>query len=175
MTENGAISIVARPRVRCEEIETLDDVQRMLWVLEPAGGGARRVIVVGRKRLTRRFWAFVADDDALGGRAQLLGSGAYRIEPHDEHTHLDYELLGDCTLCVEIGLRAHGSFLVSVMNPDPTRWRPDLQKPLFEGAEVTIETPFPPELQERFGERRYLPLTPEYLEHPGAELVFIAR
>ena len=175
MMENGAISIVARPRVRREEIETLDDVQRMLWVLEPADGGARRVIVVGRKRLTRRFWAFVADDAALGGRAQILGSGTYQIESHDDHTHLDYELLGDCTLCVEIGLPPHGSFLVSVMNPDPTRWPPDPQEALFEGAEATIETPFPPELQERFGERRYLPLAPEFLEHPGAELVFIAK
>ena len=175
MMENGAISIVARPRVRREEIETLDDVQRMLWVLAPDGGGARRILVVGRKRLTRRFWAFVADDDALGGRAQTLGAGTYRIEPHESHTHLDYELEGDCTLCVDIGLPARGSFLVSVMNPDPTRWRPNRQTALCGGADPAAATPFPPALQERFGERRYLPLTPEFLEHPWAELVFIAR
>jgi len=60
LLEHGAITVVARPRVRREEIESLDDVQRMLWVLAPADGCARRIIVVGRKRLTRRFWAFVA-------------------------------------------------------------------------------------------------------------------
>jgi hypothetical protein len=173
MLEHGTISIVARIRVRREEIESLDDVQRMLWVLEPADGGARHVIVVGRKRLTKRFWAFVADDDALGGRAQTLGIGAYRIESHEDHTHLDYELEGDCTLCSQIGLPARGSFIVSVMNPDPARWPADPQEPLFDGAEPRIETPFPPELQERFGEHRYLPLAPEFLHYAGAELVFI--
>jgi hypothetical protein len=175
MMEEGSISIVARPRVRREEIETLDDVQRMLWVLEPSGGARRRVIVVGRKRLTRRFWAFVAGDDALGGRAQTLGRGTYRIEAHGDHTHLDYELLGDCSLCVAIGLPARGSFLVSVMNPDPTRWPAGPQEELFESSVVELKTPFPPALQARFGDRRYLPLAPGFLDHPAAELVFIAR
>lgn len=175
MMEAGSIAIIARPRVRREEIETLDDVQRMLWVLEPADGARRRVIVVGRKRLTRRFWAFVADDDALGGRAQTIGRGTYRIEAHGDHTHLDYELEGDCSLCAQIGLSSRGSFLVSVMNPDPARWPPDPQEMLFESNETTVATPFPRELQERFGEHRYLPLAPEFLDHPGAELVFIAR
>lgn len=45
----------------------------------------------------------------------------YRIEGNESHTHLDYELEGDCTLCAQIGLPARGSFIVSVMNPDPTR------------------------------------------------------
>jgi hypothetical protein len=183
MMEDGSIAIVARPRVRREEIETLDDVQRMLWVLEPADGTQRRVrgapprhiIVVGRKRLTRRFWAFVADNDALGGRAQTLGRGAYRIEAHGDHTHLDYELEGDCSLCAQIGLPARGSFLVSVMNPDPARWPSDPQEMLFEGAEPAVATPFPRQLQERFGEHRYWPLSPEFLQYPGAELLFVAR
>lgn len=174
MPEQGTIAIIARPRVRREEIESLDDVQRMLWVLTPEGGGARRILVIGRKRLTRRFWAFVADDDALGGRAQTLGAGTYRIESHEDHTHLDYALDGDCTLCEQIGLPARGSFLVSVMNPDPARWPADPQEALFESA-ATVETPFPPALQERFGEHRYLPPAPEFLDYPGAELVFIAR
>jgi hypothetical protein len=57
------------------------------------------------------------------------------------------------------------------MNPDPTLW-PHPQKELFE---TEIATPFPPALQQRFGEHRYLPLSPEFLAHPGAELVLIAR
>jgi len=36
LLEHGAITVVARPRVRREEIESLDDVQRMLWVLAPS-------------------------------------------------------------------------------------------------------------------------------------------
>ncbi|HEY6138084.1 MAG TPA: hypothetical protein VI670_10015 [Thermoanaerobaculia bacterium] len=174
MLEEGALTIIARVRVRREEIESLDDVQRMLWVLAPGNGGAQRVIVVGRKRLTKRFWAFVAADDALRGRAQTLGAGTYRIEGHEEHTHFDFELHGDCFLCGEIGLQPRGSFIVSVMNPDPTRW-PSQQEELFASrAEAAIATPFPPALQARFGEHRYLPLAPEFLDHPGAELVFIA-
>ena len=175
MMEHGTLAVIARPRVRREEIETLDDVQRMLWVLTPADGRARRVIVIGRKRLTKRFWAFVADDDALGGRAQTLGEGTYTIASHEEHTHFTYELEGECRLCAEIGLPARGDFLVSVMNPDPARWPPDPQETLFETRGATIETPFPRALQARFGEHRYLPLAPELLDHPGAELVFIAR
>jgi hypothetical protein len=170
MLEEGAFTIIARIRVHREEIESLDDVQRMLWVLAPEGGGVRRVIVVGRKRLTKRFWAFVADEDALRGPAQTLGAGTYRIEAHEEHTHFDYELHGDCFLCGEILLPPRGSFIVSVMNPDPAQW-PDPQKTLF--GEIAVETPFPPALQERFGEHRYLPLAPEFLQYPGAELVFV--
>jgi hypothetical protein len=154
--------------VRREEIESLDDVQRMLWVLAPELG-ARRILVVGRKRLTRRFWAFVAADDALGGRARTLGAGTYRIESHDGHTHLELALEGDCTLCADIGLPVRGNYIVSVMNPDPTLWS-NAQAELFETA---TPTPFPPALQERFGEHRYLPLAPEFLVHPGAELVFV--
>jgi hypothetical protein len=166
--ESGAITVVARPRVRREEIESLDDVQRMLWVLAPDDGGARRILVVGRKRLTRRFWAFVADDDALGGRAQTLGEGTYRIESHDGHTHVEFALEGDCALCADIGLPVRGNYIVSVMNPDPALW--SVQQELFDSG---VRTPFPPALQERFGEHRYLPLAPEFLAHPGAELVFV--
>ncbi|HKS24822.1 MAG TPA: hypothetical protein VJZ76_18650 [Thermoanaerobaculia bacterium] len=171
--EEGAIAIVARIRVQREEIESLDDVQRMLWVLTPDGGGARRVIVVGRKRLTKRFWAFVDDGEALLGRTQTLGAGTYAIEAHEEHAHFDFELHGDCFLCGEIGIPPRGSFIVSVMNPDPARW-PSPQEALFDaGAAAAIALPFPPALQERFGEHRYLPLAPEFLQYAGAELVFV--
>jgi len=108
------MTVVARPRVRREEIESLDDVQRMLWVLAPAGGG-------------------------------------------------------DCRLCADIGLPVRGNYIVSVMNPDPALWS-NAQAELFETG---IPTPFPLDLQERFGEHRYLPLAPEFLAHPGAELVFV--
>jgi hypothetical protein len=94
----------------------------------------------------------------------------YRIEAHEEHTHFDYELHGDCFLCGEILLPPRGSFIVSVMNPDPTQW-PSPQETLF--GEIAAETPFPPALQERFGGHRYLPLAPEFLQYPGAELVFV--
>ena len=56
------------------------------------------------------------------------------------------------------------------MNPDPARW-PGPQETLF--GELTAATPFPLALQERFGELRYLPLAPEFLQYAGAELVFI--
>lgn len=61
------------------------------------------------------------------------------------------------------------------MNPDPARWPADPQEVLFEGGEPATATPFPPALQERFGEHRYLPLSPEFLQYVGAELLFVAR
>jgi len=47
---------------------------------------------------------------------------------------------------------------------------------LFDELElhVTIPSPFPAQLQARFGGRRFVQLdSVEWLEHPGAEVVFV--
>jgi hypothetical protein len=204
LLETGAISFLHRPRVEELVADELDDVQRLLIVLEPDDAHVHRVIAIGRKRLPRaqrreRFWGYVdlvlydRRDlaAALGAQtygtktrglrhlpaARPAGDGEYSLEWHDDHAHLIYSLTHACDDDVE----REASYIVTVMNPDPRAWGlvepPSLQQELFDDLEthVTVPAPFPPRLQERFGDRRYAQLdTPEWLDHPGAELVFIA-
>jgi hypothetical protein len=195
--ERGTLTLLFRPRINRDQIESIDDVQRLLMLLEPDGGGEVRLIAIGRKRLPRparheRFWGFVdlVRDPrdvatALGpqtyitkthGRrhlaaAEIAAAGAYAIAAHDGHTHLAFDVAN-----ADIG----GNYIVTVMNPDPKLWgldeAPSLQEELFPEYEVHTPVPatFPPAIQERFGERRYVEATPQLLDFEGAELVFIA-
>jgi len=115
-------------------------------------------------------------------KARIVGEGAYVLALHDGHSHLLYELGEPADeMRRELNIARRGNYLVSVANPDPAVWDlpelPALQLELFEDGEVhTDELPlFPPHLQKRFGNNRYTPLdTVELLDHPGAELLFIA-
>src|SRR5690242_8474267 len=119
-----------------------------------------RIILIGRKRITRRFWALVLDRADFGDE---IASGDYRIFEHDGHSHLSFEL--DRAM-PDINLPRRGSFIVTVMNPNPTVWQGEphpFQEELFD-LERPIPTPFPLELQARFGDRRYAQLdTVEFL------------
>ena len=185
--EQGSVTILYRPRVEEQDPSDLGDVQRLLILLSPEGGTFERVIAVGRKRLPRsakhdRFWGFVdlvltaydmnaaLDAHVYGTKtrglrhlpaARAFASGSYEIATHRDHGHLRWHV-------------------DRITNADPIAWGllepPDLQTALFDDLElhVTIPTPFPPNLQQRFGNRRYAHLdTPEWLDHPGAELVFV--
>jgi hypothetical protein len=208
--ERGSISFLYRPRVGEVAPDQLDDIQRLLIVLEPEEAQLHRVIVIGRKRLPdparrERFWGFV--DLVLYDRrdleaaldaqmyktrtrgighlpaARMAATGSYELVEHGGHGHLEYTLahVEDRDPVVrEMALDARASFIVTVANPDPTAWdlleAPQLQHELFDLTEVhvTVPTEFPPKLQERFGGKRFAQLeTTEFLDHPGAELVFI--
>jgi hypothetical protein len=198
VVEQGGIDILYRPRVEHAEVDSLRDVQRLLLLLAPEGRSEIRLIAIGRKRLRDRFWGFVdlVDDPqyvdlTLGAHtyltktrgarhlpaARVAAAGTYSISRHDDHTHLRFET----TLREnrEIDVEPQGDFIVSVANPDPAAWElsetPSLQDELFPEYEVhvTIPTPFPASIQERFGGRRYIDLDPELLDYPGAELIFI--
>ena len=99
------------------------------------------------------------------------------IAAHDGHTHVAF--VATLRPDREIDVLSEGNFIASVANPDPTAWGltelPPLQDELFPEYEVhvTIPTPFPPSIQQRFGGRRYINLEPELLDYPGAELIFI--
>ncbi|MCU1231508.1 MAG: hypothetical protein JWO97_4392 [Acidobacteria bacterium] len=210
LLESGAISFFYRPRVEEQAPHELDDVQRLLLVLQPDDSSVHRVIAIGRKRLPRaqrreRFWGYV--DLVLYDRrdlesaldAQIYGTktrglrhlpaavpaagGDYSLEWHDDHAHLTYSVSRrtDDDVTRELELEREASYIVTVMNPDPLAWGllepPSLQQELFDDLEthVSVPAPFPPRMQKRFGDRRYAQLdTPEWLDHPGAELVFIA-
>jgi hypothetical protein len=115
--------------------------------------------------------------------ARRAATGWYELAWHDGHAHLRYELAdiesGD-PVVQDLRIEQNADFVVTVANPDPTAWGlvevPPLQFDLFDDTEihVTIPTPFPPALQSRFGDRRFVQLeSVAFLDHPGAELVFV--
>lgn len=151
-----------------------------------------------------RFWGFVdlvltAYDMQAALGAQVYGTktrglrhlpaarpfatGTYDIATHRDHAHLRWRVeqtMTDDPIAIEVALEHEADYIVTVANPDPTAWglleTPDLQSDLFDDLElhVTIPTPFPPALQQRFRGRRYAQLdSTEWLEHPGAELMFL--
>lgn len=115
--------------------------------------------------------------------ARAFASGAYEIATHREHAHLRWHvtrIAGQDPIAFEADVENEADYIVTVANPDPIAWGllepPDLQASLFDDLElhVTIPTPFPRNLQERFGDRKFAHLdSPEWLDHPGAELVFV--
>ncbi len=210
LLEEGTVEILYRPRVEEQHPEELDDVQRLLIVLEPRGRRLFRLIAIGRKRIPRPesrtpFWGFV--DAVLQDRRDLAAlltakiygtksrgirhlpaarpaaSGTYRIEWHGGHAHLRYALTSvhdDDPVVRALRLSRISDTIVTVANPDPSVWGlvelPPLQYELFDEVEVHVEvpTPFPADLQSRFGDRRFAQLdTTDWLDHAGAELVFV--
>ena len=115
--------------------------------------------------------------------ARAFASGTYEIATHRDHAHLRWhvERITDADpIAFEVDVETEADYIVTVANPDLTAWGlsepPDLQETLFDDLElhVTIPTPFPPNLQERFRNRRYAQIdSTEWLDHPGAELVFM--
>ena len=115
--------------------------------------------------------------------ARPFAHGTYEVETHGPHSHFRWhidEFNTDDPVALETPVEHEADFILTIANPDPAVWGlvepPDLQSDLFDDLElhVTIPTPFPPSLQERFGNRRFAQLdTTEWLDHPGAELVFV--
>ncbi len=115
--------------------------------------------------------------------AQPFASGTYEIATHGTHAHLRWhidERASDDPVAAEVELEEDADYILTIANPDPTAWGllqpPDLQSELFDDLElhVTIPTPFPPAMQQRFRNRRFVQLdSTEWLDHPGAELVFV--
>jgi hypothetical protein len=194
--ERGNIYFFYRPRVDLDEVRSLDDVQRLLFVLHVDGTHRLRELIIGTKHLPvpeshERAWAFVArvSDRAEDLRAELrqrtyetktrgerrqpparpAGEGRYVIAGHDGHCHLAYVL----ELPPELGeaqramrIEREASYVVAVRNPDA---------PAPPGIGHTRLTPDLPEhLRDRFGGRRFAQLdSPEWLDHEGVELVII--
>jgi len=197
VVEKGDLFFFYRPRVDADKVDELSDVQRFFVVLKPDGDRRYRRIVIGRKRLPdpaehERVWAFVAevtdepDDlrDELESKvyetrtrrvrvqppARPAGEGRYAIVEHDGHAHLAYvlELPREPGPAQEaFGIRREASYVVAVRNPTAGT-------PPGVGLSPRERADFPPELLERFGRRRFVPLDdPRFLDYEGAELVLI--
>jgi hypothetical protein len=115
--------------------------------------------------------------------ARAFASGSYEIAAHGDHSHLRWQVedvSNDDPVAPEVELEDEADYIITIANPDPTVWgmveTPNLQADLFDDLElhVTLPTPFPPALQQRFRDRRFTQLdATEWLDHPGAEVIFI--
>jgi hypothetical protein len=115
--------------------------------------------------------------------ARAFARGTYDLTTHDDHAHVRWHvdaLVDDDPVAADVELETDADYIVTVANPDPAAWEleetPPLQATLFDDLElhVMIPSPFPPSLQQRFRGRRFLQVDgSEWLDHPGAELVFI--
>jgi hypothetical protein len=197
IVEQGDVFFFYRPRVGADEVDDLSDVQRFFFVLMPDGSQRYRRVIVGRKRLPEpreheRVWAFVAEVGSqpeelqkellrqayetrtrglrVQAEARPAGEGRYAIVEHNGHSHLAYVL----ELPREPGpaqeafrIRPEASYIVAVRNPEA-------EAPPNTGLRPHQRPVYPPELRERFGERRFIPLDdPALLDYEGTELVLI--
>lgn len=159
---------------------------------------------VARSKRRERFWGYVdlvldpsdmqaaLDTKIYGTKTRGLrhlpatrpfAYGTYDISTHGPHSHLRWTVDSvepHDPVVADLSIEREADYILTVANPDPSAWgltaMPDLQSELFDELElhVTIPTPFPPNLQSRFGEKRFTQLDSiEWLDHPGAELVFV--
>jgi hypothetical protein len=195
--ETGHIYFFYRPRVEHVEAKSFDDIQRFHLVLSPRGKHLWRLLTIGRKRMPaiqdggERAWAFVqhvaqrpaaVEDDLarevyetktrgerLQPEARPAGEGVYALVDHVGHAHLAYELefpRQPGNVQSELHVEPRGSYVVSVRNPETPA-------PPQAGLRSSKAVELPPELQQRFRGRRFAEVTPEFLDHEGAELVLI--
>ncbi|HEY0451483.1 hypothetical protein [Actinophytocola sp.] len=195
--EEGDIFFCYRPRVDVDQVRGLADVQRFFVILKPGGKPVFRRVVVGRKRLPgieehERTWGFVdlvtdkaeeiedeldpvAYETRTRGRrvrppARPAGEGVYAIVSHDGHTHLAYALElpeHPGPVQVELNINPEASLIATVRNPEAPA-------PPRTGMPASRRPDYPPALREKFAGRRFADLDPpDFLDHPGTELVLI--
>ncbi|MDB4937905.1 MAG: hypothetical protein JWP87_4877 [Labilithrix sp.] len=112
--------------------------------------------------------------------ARVIAQGHYAILEHEEHAHITYALDPDThrdEVHDALNVAREGAMIAAVFNP-LARWsrRPGQEVLPFDDdepspfAEPSI---YPDELQARFGDKRFVPLDPAFLDYEGAELVLI--
>lgn len=172
--ERGDLFVFYRPCVGREQVEGIDDVQRLYLVMRPNDRHIYRRLVVGRKRLPsprarEKHWVFVDRVTHNPGRliedfqprryttktrgeriqpgTRPAGEGAYAIVGHEDHVHVAYRIDTPTELGDvqrELGIEALASYIVTVRNPD------------------------------RSAKRRFVALAPAHLDHVGSDMIWIA-
>ncbi|WP_303909535.1 hypothetical protein [Thiohalomonas denitrificans] len=196
--EYGNVYFLYRPRIDTEQVESLEDVQRVYLVLSPHGKKRYRLLVMGRKRLPEihdggeRYWGFVGgvEDSAVKLRkefeaetyetktrgtrqvppARPAGEGVYALVEHGGHTHLAYAL----------ELPKEPDEVQKELNIAPEASfivsvkNPDKPSPPSAGLGRRQQARFPKHLMEKFRDRRFIEIEPpDYLDYEGAELMMI--
>jgi hypothetical protein len=113
--------------------------------------------------------------------ARVIAQGHYAILEHDTHAHLTYALDADThrdEVHDALNVAREGAMIAAVFNP-LARWsrRPRQQELRFgdedDASPFAEPSIYPDELQARFGDKRFVPLDPMFLDYEGAELVLI--
>lgn len=198
--EQGHIYFFFRPKVeqQTEFMDSLEDVQRLFMILHPASREKYRLIVIARKRLPEvrngpeTMWGFVEktftdpkqlqeafqktfyETKTRGKRVQPAarpaGEGVYAIVKHDTHTHLAYILeLPEKPAEVQdvLNIAKEGSYVFAIKNPL-------IPSPEGLGLSENQKAQFPPHLQEKFRDYRWMNVDPsQLLDYEHAELAFI--
>ncbi|KAK2803200.1 hypothetical protein FQN50_007067 [Emmonsiellopsis sp. PD_5] len=97
--------------------------------------------------------------------ATPVAEGVYAITKRDRASHLVYHLtipkeISDVQK--DVGLKARGSFIASAKNPK------------FPGTANLPKAPeYPEEVKEQFGDLRWVPLEPQFIDYPSAQFLLI--
>lgn len=108
LLEQGDIYFFFKPKKDSDEMNSLDDVARFYFVLQPQGKRNRFIVMGGKQMPTitdggKRSWGLI---QKVGGRgfyaskegkvqktsARPVGEGIYALVMHDDHIHLAYSL-----------------------------------------------------------------------------------
>jgi len=197
LLERGELFFFYRPDVDATAPQGLLDVRRFHVVLRPDGEKVLRLITIGRKKLPgaddggQTHWGYVDrvfrdpgelrealagktyETQTLGERqlpeARPAGEGVYALVRRGRSTVLAYalELPGEPGAVQEaFNITPEGRYVLSIKNPDAG-------SPAGVGLDDDRRAEFPEGLKEKFGDRRWLPADPEFLDCEGAELVLI--
>ncbi|ODH50547.1 hypothetical protein GX48_03365 [Paracoccidioides brasiliensis] len=201
--EKGIIYFFFRGKVSVEEPESIDEIARSFIVLRPLPRDAKldegpigvgehcRLLVLPKKVFPKssrdKCMGFVekghssakeirdsfhaAEKETVmkgtthSPAATPVAEGVYAITTRDHAAHLVYHLTIPSELSEvqkNIGLKPCGSFIASAKNPK------------YPG---TARLPNPPEypqkVREEFGDLRWVPLRPEFLDYPNAQFLLI--
>ncbi|EEH38633.2 hypothetical protein PAAG_08360 [Paracoccidioides lutzii Pb01] len=201
--EKGIIYFFFRGKVSVEEPESIDEVARSFIVLRPLPRDAKldegpigagehcRLLVLPKKVLPKssrdKFMGFVekghssakeirdsfrvAEKETVtrgtthSPAATPVAEGVYAITTRDRAAHLVYHLTVPSELSEvqkNIGLKPCGSFIATAKNPKypGTAWLPNPPE-------------YPQKVREEFGDLRWVPLRPEFLDYPNAQFLLI--
>lgn len=100
--------------------------------------------------------------------SHCLAEGKYLIVEHQGHTHFCYQIINPAELKKEqkaFNLQKHDDYLISIKNPQQS-------PPAGIGLGEQQKAHFPPEIQEKFANHRFINLDdPQLLDYEGAEIL----
>ncbi|PYH89181.1 hypothetical protein BO71DRAFT_113816 [Aspergillus ellipticus CBS 707.79] len=99
--------------------------------------------------------------------ARPYAEGVYAITSTKRSSHLAYILTIPKTMGTiqeDFGLRARGSWVVQSKNP---------KHPGPPSAQINKEPEYPESIREKFGDYRWVPLQPEFIDYPNAQFLMI--
>jgi hypothetical protein len=196
--EYGDIYFFYRPKVRSEQVKSIDDVRRFFMITAPEAkeNHVYRLFLIGKKslpeirkseaRASERYWArvggifenateltkeLVSDEFRKGDAARPVGEGKYAIVKHQNHAELAYilEIPNDPGEAqIELGIEKEASYIISVINPK-------IASPA--GYPSTEEAPKYPEqvLRELNNTENFIPLSRDtkLIDYQNAQIVLI--